>query len=175
MTRELHLLRGQVTRVDDADYPWLSTYAWRLNSGGYAVRTATFGTHKRILCLHRELLQVPRGLVVDHVDHDKLNNTRDNLRIITQQQNLQYRRCFRNNRSGYKGVTAQHGQYHARIHVDGRAWHLGFYDAPETAAKVYDAAARQLFGPFALVNFPDEATDPEIEVRLLPLLSGIAG
>lgn len=173
MTKRITLLRGQVTLVDDSDFPTLAQYPWRLNSSGYAVRTEKRGDRAFVVCLHRELMQAERGQIVDHVDHDKLNNTRSNLRIITQQENLQYRRCFRNNRSGYKGVTRQHGKWHARITVGGKLLHLGFYDDPETAARVYDAAARMLFDEYALLNFPDESLDATytdiVQKRLLAL------
>lgn len=162
MTKTLTLLRGQRTLVDDADYPALAQYQWRLNSSGYVVRTERRGDRPFVVCLHRELMQAERGQIVDHLDHDKLNNTRANLRIITQQENLQYRRCFKNNRSGYKGVTRQHGKWHPRITVGGQLLHLGFWDDPETAARIYDAAARLLFDDYALLNFPDDDLDPAL-------------
>ena len=169
MTKILSLLRGQTTRVDDSDYPYLAQFRWRLNSAGYAIRSEQRGGRVFVVCLHRQLLGARRGQVVDHIDHDKLNNTRANLRIITQQENLRYRRCFGNNRSGFKGVTRQHGKWHPRITVDSQILHLGFWGDPETAARVYDAAALQLFGDYALLNFPDHLPDPAL-MRVVEVL-----
>src|SRR5215216_1971168 len=124
MIRELHLLRGQVTLVDSADYDALTQYRWRLNNRGYVVRSKYVNGREVIVCIHREILQAQRGQIVDHIDHDKLNNTRENLRFITQQQNLMYRRCFRNNQSGYKGVASVQGKWRPRIQFDGKPIYL---------------------------------------------------
>ena len=93
--------------VDDQDFERLIDYRWRLNSKGYAIRSYSMDGKEVLIGLHREIMQPPPGLVVDHINHDKLNNTRANLRLLTQQQNLVNRRVFRNNDTGFKGVTFQ--------------------------------------------------------------------
>src|SRR5688572_22690539 len=132
MPTPIRLLRDQLALVDDEDYDALSVYSWRLNSKGYAIRS--FRHHGRVVVLnmHRDILQPPPHLVVDHIDGDKLNNTRANLRLITQQESLMHRRCFRNNELALKGVSALHGRWRARIYLDGQAIHLGLYNNPET-------------------------------------------
>src|SRR6185503_18527028 len=97
----------------------------------------------------------------DHIDHNKQNCTRLNLRFVTQQQNLMNRRLFKNSSTGAKGVTFQNGKWHARIELNERAIHLAHVDDPKTAALIYDAAASRLFGVYAVLNFPDCPTPPE--------------
>jgi hypothetical protein len=155
VVREIRLLRGQVTLVDDEDYEALQGYRWRCSTHGYAVRSENVDGYERVVTMHRQILDAPRGLVVDHIDGNRLNNTRANLRLATQQQNLRNRGVFRNNQVKIKGVTAQHGKWHARLQFDRQLLHLGFYDDPQLAALAYDAAARLLFGPFAQLNHND--------------------
>jgi hypothetical protein len=157
--------RQVFTCVDDQDYEWVMQWRWRLSSRGYTIRSDQTEGREVVVALHRALLLPPPGMVVDHIDHDKLNNTRANLRIITQQQNLMNRRLFRNNTSGFKGVTYQHDKWHARIEKDGQLIHLGFYDDPVVAAGVYDCAAVLLFGrDYVWLNLP-EATLSESTLR----------
>ena len=159
--------RSLFTLVDDADYEWFNRYRWRLNSKGYAIRSYTVEGKEIVVALHRAIMQPPPDLVVDHIDHDTLNNTRANLRIITQQQNLMNRRLFRNNSTGFKGVTFQHGKWHAQIEKDGRCIHLGFHHDLKTAALMYDCAAVLLFGAeYVWRNLPEQPIPAEIATKV---------
>ena len=146
MPRSIPLTKGQFAIVDDYQYEFLNRWHWRVNSKGYAIRSFTVGGKEIVVSMHREIMQPPKGLVVDHIDNDRLNNVRANLRVITQQQNLMNRRMFKNNTTGFKGVTYLHGKWHARIEKDGVDIHLGSYEDIKTAALVYDCAAVWLFG-----------------------------
>jgi hypothetical protein len=110
--------------------------------------------------LARLIMGNPRGLDVDHKNRDTLDNRRENLRVCTRQQNLRNRRGWSS--TGYKGVRyrkARTGKgrecYEAWIGVDGRHVYLGRGRTPEEAARLYDHAARERFGEFAYLNFPD--------------------
>jgi HNH endonuclease len=94
---------------------------------------------------------------VDHVDHDTLNNQRDNLRPATKSQNSHNQRPRSDSAAGYKGVSwlAQKNRWKATIHLDGKARHLGFYVSDIEAALAYDAAASETQGAYAFLNFPD--------------------
>jgi HNH endonuclease len=163
MTRLVPLTKGQFALVDDEEHERLSQYRWWFNSKGYAVRSYTVNGKQIVLCMHRIILNAQRGQYVDHIDDNRLNNVRSNLRLCTQQQNLRRRCLFKNSSTHLKGVTRFRGQWHARIGLDGGIVHLGFYHDPETAALVYDAAARCLFGEYTNLNFPDRPTSAEIE------------
>jgi hypothetical protein len=163
MSQRIPLTRGAFALVDDADYSWLSQWRWRLNSHGYAIRSITVEDHEVHFSMHRVIMNARRGQFVDHIDHNRLNNTRANLRFVTRQQNMRYRRRFHNSSTSFKGVTFMHGKWHVRIGLDGANIHLGFFDDLKTAAQVYDAAAKRLFGEFALPNLPDHETPPAVE------------
>ena len=172
MVRSIPLSNGGVTLVDDADYDAVRRFPWRLNSKGYVMYTCTEDGQRHEVYLHRYLAQPWRRQVVDHLDHDPLNNTRANLRRCSVQENLRHRRRFSNNECGFKGVTARRSQWLARIYVNDRALKLGTYDDLLAAAQAYDFAARQLFHEFAVYNLPDDRpTPPEIETRVRGLLS----
>lgn len=158
MTRTIPLLNGGVALVDDYDYPRLVNRPWRRNSKGYAMYSQTLNGYRREVYMHRLIMLPPHTSVVDHIDGNRLNNCRANLRLCTPQQNLRYRRRFANNQSGYKGVTPHHQRWVARIWIDKQRIHLGTYATAEQAALAYDCAARLLFAQFALLNFPDQPT-----------------
>lgn len=133
----------------------MSRWTWRLNSEGYAARSQTLDGKKRTIYMHRALLDPPSGLVVDHINHDPLDNRRANLRLATPSQN-NANSARRENRTGYRGVYPhrQSGRYVAQISVAGRIKSLGLHDTPEAAALAYDRAATQTRIAFARLNFP---------------------
>lgn len=164
MSQVIPLTKGHFAVVDDQDFEDLFLYRWRLNSKGYAIRSFSVSGKEILVAMHREIMQPPRRMVVDHIDHDKLNNSRANLRIITQQQNLMNRRLFKNSTTGFKGVTYQHEKWLARIEKDGQIIQLGFHTDLKMAALVYDCAAVRLFGAeYVWRNLPDQSFSPELE------------
>jgi len=105
MSQRIPLTRGAFALVDDADCAWLIQWRWRLNSHGYAIRSIYIEGRSFYFNMHREILNAERGQFVDHIDHNRLNNTRDNLRFVTRQQNMQYRRNHSNNSTSASGWT----------------------------------------------------------------------
>lgn len=74
------LTQGKVAKVDDKDYAYLSRWEWCFSNGGYAKRGLSTGQE---ILMHQEIIDgqtTPEGICVDHIDEDKLNNTRHNLR-----------------------------------------------------------------------------------------------
>lgn len=107
--------------------------------------------------MHRIIVDAPAGMVVDHINHDALDNRRANLRVCTQSQNLgnQIRKL---GSSKYKGVSWHKAaqKWHARIQKNDAHVSLGLFDSETDAARAYDSAAREHFGEFALCNFDTE-------------------
>lgn len=156
---EILLTRGKVALVDDEDYEWLNQYKWSANYIGgkfYAVRSGP-RPQKETIYLHRVVMGTPKGMDVDHINGDGLDNRRSNLRLSTHTENLQNQRKRPNNTSGFKGVSwkKQDGKWRARITVNGKAVALGHFDDLEEAALAYDKAAIEHFGEFARLNFPE--------------------
>jgi len=106
--------------------------------------------------MHRELLRAPKGLLVDHIDGNGLNNRMSNIRSCTYAQNVQNRQPNINSRSRYKGVCwhKRNKKWQASITKSGKRLYLGQYDDQIEAALAYDRKAEELFGQFAYLNFP---------------------
>lgn len=152
--RYIALTRGKFAIVDAADYEWLSRYKWTANCKGdkcYAYRR----DKGRGVLMHRAIMQAPKGLVVDHIDGNGLNNRRSNLRLCTQAENSRNARPRRGT-SRFKGVRAHNtpGQFVAEITLDGRARYIGSFTDEIEAAIAYDLRAVVLFAEFARLNFP---------------------
>lgn len=143
------LTRGRVTLVDTADVPCLAAHHWMYHPTGYTVAAIQGKT----VYLHRFLMAAQRGQLVDHIDGDKLNNTRANLRLVTPRQNTQNQRPRRHASSQYKGVSQRGSRWQARIRVNGTQINLGTFNRECDAAMVYDTAARHFFGDYAHTNF----------------------
>lgn len=108
--------------------------------------------------MHREIIHIPEHLVCDHINRNGLDNRKANLRPATVSQNLCNRtKTKAKTRSKYKGLEWDKTQrkWRARIQLNGRKIHLGSFANEIDAAKAYDKKARDLFGQFACLNFPD--------------------
>lgn len=159
--KEIELTQGRVALVDDEDYETLAQFKWTLrkNRGcAYAYRTAYRGGTRRTVLMHRQIIGVPRGVEVDHVNGDGLDNRRSNLRPANRSQNC-YNMRRRRNRSGYKGVrfhstTHRAKPWYATIKACGEQTFLGYFSTAEDAARAYDEAAIKIHGRFARLNFP---------------------
>jgi hypothetical protein len=106
--------------------------------------------------MHRQILDAAEGKFVDHINHNGLDNRRANLRIVTKEQNnWNKRKYFGNYSSRYKGVSRPKncGKWRAKIFYKGKGIFMGYFDDEESAAKAYDAKARELFGEYAALNF----------------------
>ena len=152
--------------VDAADFASVKQYKWKKHSKGYAYRFErdSDGVHKMIL-MHRQIMQPGEGLVVDHINHDPLDNTRANLRVCTQGQNMKNqqkitRKDGNPTSSQYKGVYKWQYKntikFKATIRNNGIQEHLKYHNTEIAAAKAYDKRAKELFGEYANLNFPDE-------------------
>jgi hypothetical protein len=111
--------------------------------------------------MHRVIMNAPAGLVVDHIDHDGLNNTRNNLRLCTPRQNRYNLPPLPNGTSKYKGVhwSKSRRKWRVGIKCGPNAYHIGFFKSEIQAAKAYDKAAKEFFGEYAYLNFPELVTE----------------
>lgn len=143
--------RGRfVALVDDEDYEYLNQFYWYVSHGRNTSYAARLTDHT--ILMHREILNPDIKLVIDHIDQDGLNNQKSNLRQCTQYQNKLNRiiKCA----CGYLGVHINNeGYISARIQVNGKGKHLGYFKTIEDAARCRDEAAKKYYGEFATLNF----------------------
>lgn len=152
----VHLTRGRTAMIDPEDASRVEKFNWSFDRLGYAAGWVD----GRIQRLHRFILHAPKGLVVDHVNHDKLDNRKANLRLATRRENGANRaRLQSNNVSGYAGVSWNKavGKWQAFIYINSKSHHLGLFHCPIEAAVCRDVAAVELYGRFATLNFPQIA------------------
>lgn len=153
--KEIVLSQGKVALVDDEDYEILNQWKWcaiKSRETFYACRTAYRDGKWIPERMHRVILGAQKGEIVDHRDHNGLNNQRSNIRLCTHGQNQMNRRPT--SASGYKGVYKERGvRYRASIDFNNKRLMLGIFATPEEAARARDEASKKYHGEFAKLNF----------------------
>ena len=152
--KKIPLTQGKFAVVNDKDFTELSKFRWvaqKARRTWYAWRRAE---GLKCIKMHRQIMNPPDDMEIDHKDGDGLNNTRTNLRICTRTQNSMNRPPFSNNTSGFKGVmwNKRAKKWKAQIHISGRSTFLGYYSCIIEAAKAYNKAAFESYGEFAYLN-----------------------
>lgn len=145
---ELELTHGRKCLVDEEDYKMLVGYKWCVTGTGY-VHNRTLGR------IHRVIMRAPKGSLVDHVNGDKLDNRRCNLRFATKSQNNMNTKRVKG-ASKFKGVIwvkrKNGGMWKARLTLGGETIYLGSYKTDLEAASAYNEAACKHFGKFSHLN-----------------------
>jgi len=174
MVKEINLTQKKITLVDDNDYNKLMQMGnWHANKCTdklknnktvdrfYAKRDIWLGKgKKKRLLMHRVIMNVPNNMCIDHINHDTLDNRKENLRICTPVQNQQNQIQQKNTTSKYKGVYLAKNRYknkiytywQAQIVINKKHMYLGIFKTEIEAAMVYNKKAKELFGEFALLN-----------------------
>jgi hypothetical protein len=152
--KEILLSNGSAVLVSAIDFDELSKLSWYLSNKGYATtsikkpdgRKSLSGIHRQILGLNFQ-----DGKIVDHINGDKLDNRRENLRVCTAGENSRNQKINKRNTSGFKGVcfSKAGNKWMARIKVNWINKYLGLFDTPEQAHAAYCVAATALHGEFA--------------------------
>lgn len=168
MTREITLTQGKVALVDDDDYESLSRHKWFAHRGActwYAIRKPTrreagcrmstgYSDRRPAIRMHRVVMDAPGNLMVDHINHNGLDNRRCNLRLADDFQNQYNRRVSVANKTGYKGVSyiKADRKWSATIRCMGNRNYLGRFDSPEAANAAYVQASKRLHGEFSYTD-----------------------
>jgi len=146
---------GKFTIVDgDYDGEYFSGFRWYFLNNGYVGRKHE--TKNSYIYLHREVMNPPKGLWVDHINRNKLDNRSCNLRLVTPQENALNRPqsvIKRSTISGYRGVLNRKDRPGKKIWVCMfRGKHSGYFYSAKDAA--YDVLAKEAYGNDAILNFP---------------------
>ena len=140
------------TKVSDEDFSSVDSRIWYLNKDGYAQRHTVVDGKKRVIYLHRQIMNPPSDMFVDHINGDRLDNRRNNLRVATQAHNnknqgIRVKSCYR-----MKGVRRRGNVWQADIRSDGICYYLGQHRTAYLAAAAYNEAAQRLHGEYARLN-----------------------
>lgn len=145
--KEIKLKQGQSTIVDDEDFDYLNQWSWVLTDKGYARSSYKKQMHRLIMNINDPNIQI------DHKNGNKLDNRKNNLRLVTNQEN-QFNQKKRNTSNKFKGVrlNKKANKYVSYITLNYKRIHLGYFENEIEAAKAYDKKAIELFGEYACTN-----------------------
>jgi hypothetical protein len=164
--KQIQLTQGQVALVDDDDFDRLSKFKWHAwwnkHTRSFYARRGVYDSttgQTRVIRMNREVLDARPDELVDHRNHDTLDNRKENLRPCNKSQNGANRRGLQsNNTSGYQGVTryARDGRWRAQLKINNKMLHLGYFSSKHEAARAYNEAAIKYHGDFARLNKIDD-------------------
>ena len=160
-SKTIKLTQGYETIVDAEDYEELNKYKWYYCIG-YAARVECKNGKRKPIYMHRIILGLGFGdkHQGDHINHNKLDNRKINLRTVTHQQNAMNGLPHKDGTSKHKGVGWHKGirRWTARISVNRGQKHLGCFIDEDDAARAYNKAAEELFGEYAGLNNRNRVT-----------------
>lgn len=147
------LTRGYTSIIDAVDAPLVKDHNWCALVGAnniYGMRTVLENGRTKTILLHRVIMSADKGIHIDHIDGDGLNNRRSNLRFATPSQNMQNKRKKANGTSRFKGVSwdKSHNKWRSQIRLNGVVYKLGTFDDEELAHKAYCIASAKFHGEF---------------------------
>ena len=143
----ISLSRGQYSCIDSVVLRYAELWNWQ--AAYYPTVKGFYMQRRGNVRLHRELLNAPKGVDVDHINGNTLDNRIANLRLASRSENCRNQGKRRNNTSGFKGVSKHGTKWQAYISTPKGRLFLGTFDTPEDANEAYQAAARKYHGEFA--------------------------
>lgn len=159
--QEIELSRGKVALVDSEDWEYLNKFNWHTsNSSSKHTPLTSWRAYRKInkrrVGMHNIIMNCPKGMLIDHINHDGLDNRKSNLRICTPAQNSINKRNSPLRNNNYKGVKWLEHQQRWCVRMgstkSGTAKYVGTYDTEIEAAKAYNNAAIEMYGEFACLN-----------------------
>ncbi len=163
------LSRGMFAIIDECEYDNISRFNWYIKESHgvyYAQRNLLINGKRNTQKMHRFIMDAPKGIQVDHINHNGLDNRKENLRLCTHGQNQMNSRSRKGSSSQYKGVIktkvgkpwAAHYQFNNKVH------RIGGFNSEIEAALAYDEIVSKKFGEFAYLNFPQTFKDKGVDL-----------
>ena len=138
--------------IDADDYDKVSLHNWTVSGHGYIVSS----NKSKTIFLHRYILNLQQGcnIIVDHIDHNKKNNRKSNLRLCTPSENMINKQLLQSNKSGYPGIRWENNRHkwYVRICADRKEHFIGRFDSFNDALEARLNAEKLYFGEFANVE-----------------------
>jgi len=155
--------------ISCSDLPLVEKYNWRITKEGYAQTKIyikgsrkKFGSQRyKTIQMHRLIMGAKEGQVVDHINRNRLDNRRNNLRFCDYFIHTKNSDKKSSNKSGYKGVHYHKStkKWRAQTMMHGERRELGLFDNPIEAAIAYDNANRERYGDSIYLNFRNGGYD----------------
>jgi hypothetical protein len=141
--------------IDDDDYEDIKIHKWYYNSVKHYVSTVINNKkiyiHRYIMLLHNKDIH---DKCIDHINNNKLDNRKDNLRICSNKENTRNRKIPKNNTTGFKGVYKySNNRFYIKFYFEKKPIAFEIFDNVIDAAKKYDFYAKKYFGEFSNLNF----------------------
>lgn len=159
---EITLTSGEIALIDQSDLALVSSFTWYPHRMKGITRYAQTNIQdrakgdQRVRQMHRLILDLQPGQgTVDHIDGNGLNNQRSNLRLASQLHNNWNTRKRKGYSSQYRGVHRDQNRWEVCIYANRCRYRIGRFVSEVEAAMAYDRKARELFGEFARLNFPE--------------------
>jgi hypothetical protein len=159
---EIYLTQNKVALIDDEDWELISQYKWYAEKQQNSSEMWYAKTNKpKSIRMHRLIIDAQNGEEVDHINHNGLDNRRNNLRIATKSENAINNRKRKKTTSKYKGVSwdKKQNKWHAYIHINGKKIHIGSFEDEILAAKAYDVKSLSLHKEFSNPNFREKVRE----------------
>src|SRR3990167_5442435 len=156
--KKIKLTKDKFALVDDQDFGKVNQFSWYFHKNGYAMAYIGGGRkNAKQIKMHRLIMNPPSDLKIDHINGNGLDNQKSNLRICTQSNNLMNQKKRIGCSSQYKGACwiKSSRLWESYIRFFHKKIHLGYFEKERYAAMAYDIAAKDLFGDFARLNFPN--------------------
>lgn len=143
--KRIKLTQQKFAIIDNNDFDWLNQWKWFYNNQGYAVRSKyirSSGYGKKdgksmTIYMHNLINKTPSNLETDHINRNKLDNRKENLRSVTRNQNQMNLGLIRSNTSGFKGVgwSKKNQNWVAYIGINYKFKFLGYYQNIQDAVR----------------------------------------
>lgn len=159
------IFKGLRVVIDEEDYPLFTMFNWYIkttpSNKKYLVSYSQKVVNGKVLynkkfSLHRVITNAPSDKEIDHINQNTLDNRKCNLRICDKSDNLKNKSKYKNNTTGYKGVTKKNGRrkkYMTQISIDGKTKFIGSFLTAKEAAEKYDEVCLIHYGEFGSLNF----------------------